>query len=270
MRNIFALALLSFKEGLRYRVLYGVLVFALLIMVLAVLVSGLFMRDVSKVILDFCLASINIGGLLIPFFLGINLLARDLEQHTVFAVLSRPVRRSQYILGKFGGLVLLTLLIMAILTGATFASVFIAKIIYGGGYFTAFSPGAVLASVGLSALALIILNGLVVLWCTLTTSSFLAILLTIFSYLIGQTVDDVVRFIRADHARVTFSAAVKHTVDIAQYVFPNLAAFDFKLQAAHGLYPAVGEISILFFYAAVYTLALLLISIMIFKRRDIV
>ncbi len=270
MKNVLALSLLSFKEGLRYRVLYGILIFAILVMVFAVLISGLFMRDVSKVILDFCLSSVNIGGLLIPFFLGINLLARDLEQHTVFAVLSRPVSRSQYIFGKFGGLVMLTLLIMAILTSVTFTTVLSAKLIYGSRYFATFDPCAVLVSVCLSALAMIILNAIVVLWCTLTTSSFLAILLTIFSYLIGQTVDNVVRFIRADHDQITFSETVKHTVSLSQYIFPNLAAFDFKTQAAHGIFPAAGEISLLLLYSVVYTLTLLTISIMIFTRRDIV
>lgn len=68
MKNVFAVALLSFKEGVQHRVLYGVLISALLLMSFAVLVSGFFLRDVAKVILDFCMATVTLGGLTIPFF----------------------------------------------------------------------------------------------------------------------------------------------------------------------------------------------------------
>lgn len=68
MKNITAVSLISFKEGLRNRVLYGVVLMALIMMVFAILISGFFMRDISKVMLDFCLATVNIGGLLVPFF----------------------------------------------------------------------------------------------------------------------------------------------------------------------------------------------------------
>ena len=75
MNNILAVISITFKEGLRQRILYGVIISALLLMFFAVLFSGLFMRDISKIILDFCLSAVSIGGLLIPFFLAVNLLS---------------------------------------------------------------------------------------------------------------------------------------------------------------------------------------------------
>lgn len=67
MKKTLAVAIISFQEGLRQRVLYGILIFALFMMSAAVLLSGLFMRDIAKITIDFCLAAISIGGLLVPF-----------------------------------------------------------------------------------------------------------------------------------------------------------------------------------------------------------
>ena len=272
MNTIYAIAMLSYKEGLKHRVLYGVVIFALILMAFAVLISGLFLRDISKIILDLCLSAINVGGLLIPFFLAVNLLARDIERRTIFTILSKPVSRSQYIVGKYFGIVLLTATVMAVLTCATFLSVWAGKLLYGATFFTGFSLSAVLLSIFLSFLGLMVLNAIVVLWCSVTTSAFIATLLTLFTYLIGHTIDDVVRFLAAEiHLTETeVSASVRYTVQFAQYLFPNLSAFDIKLQAAHGILISMADGAFLTLYGAVYITAVLALSVLIFSRRDFV
>lgn len=272
MKNTTAIALISFKEGLRHRVLYGVLIFALLLMIFAVLISGLFMRDISKIILDQCLSAINIGGLLIPFFLAINLLARDIEKRTIFTILARPISRYQYVLGKYFGIVLLTGSVMAVLSVATFFSVWIGKLIYGAHFFSGYSPLAIIAGILMSFLGLMVLNAIVVLWCSITTSAFIATLLTLFTYLIGQTVDDVVRFLayEINLSDAEVSNAVKLAVDAAQYIFPNLSAFDVKLQAAHGILIPFSDMAVLGLYGIGYIAAVLSVSVLILNRRDFV
>lgn len=270
MNNISAIMWISYKEGLRQRVLCGVVIFALLLMAFAVLISGLFMRDISKIILDLCLSAVNIGGLLIPFFLAINLLSRDIERRTVFTILAKPVSRAQYIIGKYLGICLLTATVMLVLSCATFISVLVGKLMYGQVFFSAFSPWAVIIGILLSFLGLIVLNALVVLWCCVTTSSFIATILTLFTYLIGQTIDDVVRFLSVE-AYMTgseVSVTVQYAVKIAKYIFPNLSAFDVKLQAAHGILVPVAEIIFLICYGGVYIVSVLSLSTLIFNRRD--
>ncbi len=80
MRSIWAIALITFKEGLRHRILYGILIAALLIIFFSVFISGLFMRDLLKILLDIGLSSVSAGGLLVPFFLTTAMLAGDLEK----------------------------------------------------------------------------------------------------------------------------------------------------------------------------------------------
>jgi ABC-type transport system involved in multi-copper enzyme maturation permease subunit len=270
VNNIIAISLISFKEGLRHRVLYGIVIFALLLMAFSVLFSGLFMRDISKIILDLCLSAVNAGGLLIPFFLAVNLLAKDIERRTIVTILSRPISRNQYIVGKYFGIVLLTGLVMLVLSGATFVSVWIGKLMYGEIFFSDFSIGAVIAGILLSFLGMMVLNALVVLWCSVTTSAFIATLLTLFTYLIGQTIDDVVRFLSVELSRTgaEISNSVRYAINIAQYLFPNLSSFDIKLQAAHGILIPFGDIAFLAFYGAAYIISVLSISLLIFNRRD--
>ena len=100
MRTVWTVALITLKESLRHKVLYGILICALLVMVSSLLISGLFMRDIIKVTLDLCLSAVSIGGLLVPFFLTINLLARDIENKTIYTLLAGAISRQTYILWK--------------------------------------------------------------------------------------------------------------------------------------------------------------------------
>jgi ABC-type transport system involved in multi-copper enzyme maturation permease subunit len=269
INNILAVTLISFREGLRHRVLYVALIFALLVMFFSILVSGFFMRDISKVTIDLCLAAINIGGLLVPFFLAVDLLAKDIERRTVFTILARAISRNEYILGKFGGLILLTGAIMGVLTCAALGAIWSSIQLYGEVYFSGLSWSAVLIAIGTSYLGMIVLNAVVIMWCSVTTSSFLATLLTLFTYVIGQTVEDVVRFVSVKTPDVEIAPILQKAANLTLYIFPNLAAFDFKLEAAHGISMPAGFLFFLFLYAIGYSTVVLSLSILIFRRRDL-
>lgn len=269
MKNVMAIARLTFKEGLRHRLLYGVIIMAILFMTFAVLVSGFFMRDISKIIVDFCLSTVSVGGLIVPIFLAVNMLAGDLERRTVFPLLSKPISRQAYILGKFGGLALLTGQVMLLLAGAGLVAVWAGKFLYGAQFFTSFSLLAYLTAALMSYLGILLLNSLVVLWCCLTTSSLLATLLTLASYVIGQTIDDVVAFISAGNTEVPISPALKHIVNTCQYIFPNLAAFDLKQLAAYGLPIHGPDIGFLCLYCLGYGTVVLALAVFAFNRRDL-
>lgn len=269
MKKLVAISLISLKEGLRNRVLYGIVLLALCMMVFAILISGFYMRDISKVMLDLCLSTVNVGGLLVPFFLAIHLLARDIERRTVFTILSRPISRGEYLLGKFSGLFLLTGAIMALLTVFTLLTIWGGKMVYASHFFTSFSLLSVLLSAWLSFCGIMMLNSLVVLWCSMTTSSFLATLLTISSYLIGQSADDIINFIKTEGSELQISATVKMTVELVQYLFPNLAAFDYKMQAARGAAIPLNEVITLTGYSFAYQAVALIVAIAFFRRREL-
>lgn len=264
-----SIVILTLKDGLRNRVLYGVIVAALLLIVLSIFLSGLFMRDVFKVLLDICLSAVSAGGLLVPFFVAVSHLSGDLERKSIFTLLSCPVSRYQYMLGKYFGLCALTFLIMVILTGATFFSIYCSIMIYPRTFIPAIPISQILSTVFLSFAATSVLISCAMLWCSLTTSSFLATLLTICTYLVGQTVETIVRFIAAKFSGISISPLIDYATQGIMYIFPNLGAFDYKQHATHGLPIQLSEMTFLCLYGAVYISIMLLLSMLVFGKRDL-
>lgn len=269
MNNIMAVALLSYKEGLKQRILYGIVLFALVMMLASVLLSGLYMRDIAKITLDFCLAAISIGGLLVPFFIAVSLLSRDIERRTIFTLLSRAITRGEYVLGKFVALLFLACTIMAILSAAGLAALGASKALYGAYFFEHVSLPALGVSVGFELLAVVLLTAVTVLWSSLTSSSFLVTLLVIATYIIGHTMEELIRFMSFPPPGTEISPVLLQALTMVQYIFPNLAAFDLKLPAAHGLMPPLQESIFLALYGTGYMAAALCLAIMLFKRRDL-
>lgn len=269
MSPIFPISKITVKEGLQHKIILASILSASLLMIASLLISGFFMRDISKIILDFCLSITNIAGLTIPLLLAITLLAGDIERKTIVTILARNISRNQYLVGKFLGIELLAGLVMTFFLLATYATVFLGQQLYGENYFASFSPIAVAASMIMSFMAISILNAIVVLWCTITTTSLLATLLTLATYITGHIIDDVVRFVESPPPGIEIASSIVKAMQIVQYLFPNLAAFDYKLSAAHGILVPISEFSFLIAYAITYIAAVMLLSSLIFQRRDL-
>ena len=104
----------TFKEAIRDRILYNLLFFALLMIAVSLLLATLTVGEQSKIIIDVGLASINIFGVLIAIFLGIGLIIKEIEKKTIYNILSKPVPRYQFIIGKYLGL-LITIMVNIII-----------------------------------------------------------------------------------------------------------------------------------------------------------
>lgn len=267
--SVFPIAVITFKEGLRHRILYGILVASLFLIFFAVLFSGFFMRDILKILLDFCLSCISLGGLLVPFFLAINLLGGDIEKRTIYTLLAKPISRGEYIVGKFFGLALLTGAVISILTLATLFAIYLATQLYPAHYFTRLNIPPILVAISMTFLGTLVLNGTVLLWCSVTTSTFLATLLTLSTYFIGHSAENMVRFIALQLSDIGISPTIKLINNIVLYVFPNLAAFDLKQHAAYCLPISLEEILFLVLYGSTYISATLFLTIFFFNRRDL-
>jgi hypothetical protein len=135
--------------------------------------------------------------------------------------------------------------------------------------FANFSALPIILSSCLAFLGILVLNSTVFLWCCVTTSSFLATLLTISTYIIGHTVEDVVRFISLKIKGVEIALTTELTSRIALYIFPNLAAFDLKQQAAHSLPIPGQEMILLVVYGTSYITIMLVMASFFFRRRDL-
>ncbi|MCK5219651.1 ABC transporter permease subunit, partial [bacterium] len=234
MKNIWLLAQITCKEGMRNRALLGILFFAVLLCVVNLIFTNMFAHDVGKVAVDVGLSVVSIAGLAIIFFMGINLMAKDLDKRTIYMVLSRPISRWQYIIGKFFGLGLLVLTSVIILGLFASGSVKLA-ILSAPNYIPPnFSWATFLVALIYIFLSLLIVTSLSLLFTSVTSSSFLALIMTAGSYFIGQNVE-IVRKMYCRAESDSGNEMFRQLVEVISWIFPNLTIFDLKTTAAYGL-----------------------------------
>lgn len=266
--RIWAIAQITYKEGLRNRALHGIGIIAVLMLVMTQVICSMIPRSVGKVAIDLSLSTLSLSGLLIVLFVGINLMAKDLDRKTIYMVLSRPVTRSEYIIGKYIGMVLLVLVTMAILGALSFVSLLLVKSTYPA-YAERFTAGNILLAMVAIALMYSLLAALSFLFSSLTSTSFVTLVLTLCTYLIGQVTADVVALIETSgKVGIDPSPLVRGLVKGAYYLFPNFSLFDLKMQAAHGLSVSSGYVLTVFSYWLVYTFLALVGAILLFSRRE--
>nr|WP_167495935.1 ABC transporter permease subunit [Desulfosediminicola ganghwensis] len=227
------------------------------------------MRDIQKILLDLSLSTISLTALVVPFFITITIFSKDIENKTISIFLSRSISRSQYIIGKFSGILMITACIYLILTIFSFTTIGIAQLIYPLSFFENLNIPSIAVACGLSFLSTMTLISCTILWCCLTTSSFLATLLSIATYIIGQSTEDLVRFISLELADGVISPATEVTVKAALYLFPNLSSLDYKYYAAYGMSIPPTQATFSIMYAVSYTFVILLFSVAIFSKKEL-
>lgn len=268
MTPLWPLALITFKEGIRNRALYGIALFAFALFGFNVVIANMAPRDVGKVAVDIALSTVALSGLLLVLFVAINLMAKDLDKRTIYMVLARPISRSQYVLGKFIGLCLLILTTIVVLAVFANLSILTLKLIYPN-YFERFSWMLVEAAVGYILLSLFLLLSVSILFSSLTTSSFITLVLTVIVYIIGQSLSDVRALLDAPPASgLDISPVTAVVIQAAYYLLPNLSLFDVKSQVAHGIALSWAYVAYSFLYGAVYISIMLFLATFFFRKRE--
>lgn len=266
-KRILSLALLTFKEGVRDRALYGIGLFALMIMGSSIIVVSFFMRELDKVTVDINISAIAFAGLLMTFSLSINLMAKDIDKRTIYCVLSKPFSRTEYLVGKFLGLIILNLAALCLLTTISSLTIWIIKSQYAP-YFKSFAWIGFYQAVFAEFLMFVTLNAVVIFFSAITSSSFLTLLFSISTYIIGQTIEEVVLFIQSQ-AQTEISKGVELVISIAQYIAPNLSIYDLKIKAAHGIAISPSYLLTITAYTLIYSVVLLLLASIIFNRKEL-
>ena len=268
MKIIRILAGITFLEGVRNRFFYGLLLIALLLIGANLVLTHSFAYDLGKVAVDIGLSATAIFGLMIIFFLGINLISKDLDKLTVYMVLGRPVARWQYVIGKFLGLSLIILVSLLILGAISAASVVIATIGKGHHIPQNFAWSGFAIALMYQYFSLNLITGFTLLFAVLTSSSFMAMILSLATYFIGQNVELVIKLLTTTDLFEQSEQFVK-VAELLAWIFPNLAAFDLKTAAAYGLPLDPVYLIWTLIYGLAYTCLLLAFTSLIFNRREL-
>lgn len=266
MGQIWLLSKITFKEGVRNRILLGVLFVAVAFSAFNVLFTQMFSYDLSKVSVDLGLSTISIAGLAVIFFMGINLLARDFEKRTIYMVISRPIARWQYVLGKFCGLALMVGTSVGILGLFAAGGVKISMLMAPAYIPQNYSWMIFFLAIAYSYLGLIIITALAQLFTCLTTSSYIALLVTACTYFIGQNVEIIRNSLIGGASANGF---YKIMIEAVCWLFPNLHAFDLKTIAGYGLNIEASSLLWTALYGISYIAIILSLTIVIFDHREL-
>ncbi|MBI5048313.1 MAG: ABC transporter permease [Deltaproteobacteria bacterium] len=267
MTAVWSVALITFKEGIKNRIIFGIFIIALLLFAATTILTTLFMRDIVKVAVDLSLSTVSFAGLLTLLFIGVNLFGKDLDKRTIYMVISRPVSRSQYLIGKFLGIVLLSFVVVAFLGILSAIPVILSKRFY---YYpeARFDWWIYFIAVIYIFIKLAIVSAIITLFASFTSNSFIALVLSLVAYIIGQSTESVRGLLASQVEKIDVSPILSYMVEIAYYVFPNISAFDLKTQAAHGLSINPSYIIWTALYAIFYMTIAVVIGTLAFKRRE--
>lgn len=256
LRRVGSIARNAFREAVRDRVLYNLVVFVLLLTACAIFIGELSADQESKIISDLGLSATLVFGAFIAIFVGTGLVSKEIERRTIYALLAKPVRRSEFIVGKYLGLCL-TLFVNVFVMGV---GIVLALTYVKGGW----NPNA--ASV-VPALVMIYLELVILVAVTMLFSSFsspaLSALLSFGIFIIGNFSADMRLFaesLGSNAAKLFFSALF--------YLLPNFSIYSWITPAGHGRIPSLVELLTALLYAILYSTLVLSFATFIFQRRN--
>lgn len=254
-RRILSVAANTFRETIRNKILYAILAFALFVIGLTFFLADLSVGDLARIIADVGLASIHVFGVIMAVFLGITLINQEVDRKTVYLILSKPVKRFEFILGKTLGLSFT----LALTTAAMTVVLFLVHLGYR--YGGRAEAGIFLAAAGIY-MELVLLTCLATMFSTFTTSVLSAIF-TLSLFLIGH----VTNYLNVVGER-TKVPAVRFGSEILYYVLPNLENFNWKNAVVYGGLAPVSLLGWAAAYLACYAGCILWISCLLFARKD--
>ncbi len=254
MNAIVAIGINTFREAIRDRILYLILAFALLLIAVSHFVSLLTVGSEVKIVKDLGLSAISFFGLLTAVFVGVSLVFKEIERRTVYTLLAQPVRRWQFVCGKYVGLSLV-LACSVVLTGA---ALLVAVALKGE------SPFGLLPAIALGFVELELIAAFAVLFSSFT-NPILAAVGTVSTYVVGHlswSFDLLEKRVQGEFAKALCRGL--------HAVLPNLDRLNVKASAVHGVPLPDGYVVAAAAYGLCYAVAIVILACLVFERREFV
>ena len=254
MRAIRAIAVNTFREAIRDRILYLFIGFAIIMVISTKLFGMLTVGDESKIVKDIGLAAMQFFSMLIAVMMSMLLISREVDNRTVFNILSKPVRRWQFILGKYLGLAAIVAVNLLLITVILVVMV----LIYTG----QFDPMLVFAAF-MTMLEMSVVAAFATFFAVLTRP-ILGSLMTLAMFIVGHTSADLWMLTR--QLPGTFTRAV---ISVLYYLVPNLERFNFKTEVVHDLPIQPAAVGWAVVYASAFVAVLLFLAALRFRTKDL-
>lgn len=243
----------TFRETVRDKILYNLVLFALLLIGTSVLLGTLTIGEQARIVNDLGLAAINLVSVVIAIFVGIGLVTKEIERRTVYTILSRPITRVQFVLGKYIGLGFIVVANVTIMFVMFLATIWL--------------TGNTIHASLFQAVELILVETLLVMAIAMFFSTFsssvLSATMTIGLYIIGHLTGDLKGI-----AEKSQNPVAESMMTVLYYILPDLEALNVKGQAANGVPVEAAFQAASTAYGLLYAALLLTGACLIFQRRD--
>jgi ABC-type transport system involved in multi-copper enzyme maturation permease subunit len=250
--KVLSIALNTFRENLRDKLLYNLLIFALLMIGSSLILMRLTLGEFHRLLLAIGLGSINFFGVLIAIFVGIGLVNKELDKKTIYTIISKPVARYQFLLGKYMGLGLTLLVNTAIMAVGLLAVLYAQDVPIQMVLFKA---------LGMVFLEFLVVTAVAMLFSTFSSATLSAIF-TLAIYVIGHLTADLKLFGQK------MDSFGRNLLDGMYYLLPNLDRFNLKGHVTHQLDVPPADLLLIVAYGVTYIALLLTLASAIFQRRD--
>jgi ABC-type transport system involved in multi-copper enzyme maturation permease subunit len=218
----------------------------------SLILMRLTLGEFHRLILDIGLGSINFFGVLIAIFIGIGLVSKEIEKKTIYTIVSKPVARFEFLLGKYLGLSLTLLINTAIMTAGLLAVLSFQDVPVHGVLFKA---------LGMIMLEFMVITAVALLFSTFSSATLSAIF-TLAIYVIGHLTPDLKAFGQK------MEGVGRTVLEGMYYVLPNLERFNLKGHVTHNMPVPIQDLGLTVAYGLAYTAFLLMLASVIFQRRD--
>lgn len=253
MRMI-AVAQNTFREAIRDKVLYVLLFFAAVAIFGSKALGWISIGQDIKIVKDLSLAAMSIFGVLIAIFVGTSLVYKEIDKRTLYTIISQPMHRFEFVLGKYFGLMAILAVVVAVMTGV--AALYV--LLLGGELDALFFQAALLTF-----------------WKLLLITAFALLMSSLTSPILGALI--VFSFYVFGHATGIFmdlpphfdGTPAKWILEMAYYALPNLANFDIRAEAANEVAVSGAYILWTLAYGTLYTAFLLLLAVLAFEEKDV-
>ena len=252
--RIWAVAMNTYREAVRDKVLYVLVFFGAVTILGSKALGWISMGEDLKIVIDISLAAVSVFGALIAIFVGTNLVYKEIEKRTIYTIISRPMARYEFVVGKFIGLALLLATVTLIMSGT--AALYA---VYLGGSVTQTFFAAVL----LIYVKLLLVTALSVLLSSLTTPILAAIIVFCF-YVLGHATGILIEL-----PTELKESPLALLMEFLYFLVPNLSNFDIGTEAANGVAVAPTYTLWAVAYGAAYTLMLLILAAIAFENKDV-
>ncbi len=263
--SIWRIAKMTVAEARRMRLLQAVVLLVVLIMASMTFFSQLSPHEQSRMVISGGLSAITVFGIMMAIFIAAFLIPHEIEKRTIYAILSKPVRRFEFVLGKYLGTLIVLAIVVAIMTTVLVGVLLVEDRIVTDLPDSRFDPNIVpviFASV-MSYFALAVLTGVIILVSTVSSTT-----MTVISSVIIWAVGSMQSMLH-DLASNMTSAAARAIVLIFYYVIPRFQDFDFRQEVANYLPVSLPSATNALGVGLLYTAVVLVVASIFFNDRQV-